>query len=145
MKFVQRLFVAIGGLGAAAALLTIVSPKAHALVATLVEVVNTASNPVINQDRDSQARNFYQFEQSCSGSPCSLFYPAVPTGKRLIIQHVSVTVVASAADVSSIRMSGSGTSQFLPVVLAPNSFSGQFDYLANEWISLYLSELPERR
>src|SRR5580693_8024830 len=93
MKFVQRLFMGIGGMAAAAALLTTVSPKAHAVVATLVQVVNTRSTPVPNQDVDIPGRHPYQ--QSCVSGTFLCTMPAVPPNTELVIQTVSLTVIGS--------------------------------------------------
>jgi len=44
------------------------------------------------QDRDSKARNYYQtYNLSCGYAPsiCSVDLPVVPSGKRLVIEHVS--------------------------------------------------------
>jgi hypothetical protein len=44
------------------------------------------------QDRDSRARNYYQtYNLSCGYAPniCSVDLPAVPTGKRLVNEHIS--------------------------------------------------------
>ena len=52
-KVAQRLFVGVGGLAAAAGLAFLAPKTAHAVTAALVEVVNTRSTPVPNQDVDS--------------------------------------------------------------------------------------------
>ena len=44
------------------------------------------------QDRDQAGRNFYSAQLACATPTsgfCVVDYPAVPAGKRLIIQHVS--------------------------------------------------------
>jgi hypothetical protein len=96
MKFVQRLLMGIGGLAAAAALLTAVSSKAHALAATLVEVVNTRSTPVPNQDVDAPGRHLYQFSCLAVGTDqndalaCQM--PAVPPNTELVVQNFNMVL-----------------------------------------------------
>jgi|SRR5580658_3354639 hypothetical protein len=96
MKFVKRLFMGIGGLAAAAALLAVVAPKAaHAVTATLVEVVNTRSTPVPNQDVDAPARHPYQASCYTSGTTpegISCQMPAVPPNTELVVQNVSMAL-----------------------------------------------------
>lgn len=97
MKFTQRLFMGIGGLAAAAALLVVIAPKAaHAVTATLVEVVNTRSTPVPNQDVDAPARHPYQFGCTVFGTDqnqaISCQMPATPPNTELVIQNVSMVM-----------------------------------------------------
>jgi hypothetical protein len=98
MKFVQRLFMGIGGLAAAAALLAVLAPRAaHAVTATLVEVVNTRSTPVPNQDVDHPGRHPYQQSCNSGGNPVqngfmSCQMPAVPPNTEVVIQNVSVDI-----------------------------------------------------
>jgi hypothetical protein len=96
MKFVQKLLMSIGGLAAAAALLTLVSPKARAIVATLVEVTNTRSAPVPNQDVDAPER--HPFALVCNppmgvANVCS--FAPVPANTELVIQTVSISSVVT--------------------------------------------------
>ena len=91
MKFVQKLLMGIGGVAAAATLLTLVSPKAHAIVATLVEVTNTRSAPVPNQDVDVPGR--HPFASTCRyslGSTDACGFAPVPANTELVIQTISV-------------------------------------------------------
>ncbi len=98
MKFAQTLFTGIGGVIAIAALLAMLAPKvAHAVAATLVEVVNTPSSPVPNRDVDNPARHPYQ--QECNSGSAQLQdgqmgceMPAVAPGTEVVIQNVSVDV-----------------------------------------------------
>ena len=96
MKFVQRLFMGIGGLAAAAALLAVLAPKAaHAVTATLVEVVNTRSTPVPNQDVDAPGRHPYQASCTATGttpSGISCQMPTVPANMELVVQNVSIAL-----------------------------------------------------
>jgi hypothetical protein len=88
------------------------------------------------QDRDSQARNFYQAVVSngpCTGT-CVVSYPVVPTGKRLIVQQVSTLVTFSEAGAGApadIELRGGNVFQFLPITPAPANFGSQTQYLAH--------------
>jgi hypothetical protein len=75
---------------AAKALLLSAPRAARAIAAPLVQVTNTAANPVPNKDVDQQGRNLYQATLSCTtASVCTMSFPSVPMGQRLIVQHVS--------------------------------------------------------
>jgi hypothetical protein len=78
------------------------------------------------QNRDEPARNFYSVESFCQTPTfnyCEVDFPAVPAGKRLIIQHVSALNSMPAANTigdSDLRIKGSGSIKaFLPVVAPP--------------------------
>jgi hypothetical protein len=94
------------------------------------------------QDRDSPARNVYQVLNSCFNvtNPCVIAFSAVPAGKRLIIQQVSVLVTlpsTSAGDIADVELRGSGGStvfQFLPVVASIGNFGGQAQYTSNQTV-----------
>jgi len=129
MKFVQRLFMGIGALAAVAALLTVVSPKAHALAATLVEVVNTRSTPVPNQDVDHPGRHPYQ--QSCfsnvnQGGIVDCIMPTVvPANTEVVIQTVSMILGASTPpQYSQLITFGGGTAldTYIPLVAQTNYY-----------------------
>jgi hypothetical protein len=88
----------IGGLAAAAALVTVLSPRAHAVAAALVQVVNTTSNPVpvfntgIQEYQSTRTippapgpiETCFQTECGAAGQ-----FDAAPTGSRLVIENVS--------------------------------------------------------
>jgi hypothetical protein len=118
MKLVQRLLMGLGGLAAAAALLTVVSPKAHALVATLVQVANTRSTPVPNQDVDSPARHPY--EQTCGFVASGCSFPVVPPNTELVIQTVSVFVQNGSPTMAQLSTAGGGdlVSTYIPLTAA---------------------------
>ena len=90
----------------------------------------------IVQDRDSQARNFYQVVVSngpCTGT-CVVSFPVVPAGKRLIVQQVSTLVTFSSAGAGApadIELRGGSVFQFLPITPAPANFGSQTQYLAH--------------
>ncbi len=139
MKFVQRLFMGIGGLAAGAALLAVVAPKAaHAVTATLVEVVNTRSTPVPNQDVDHPGRHPYQ--QSCfsnvnQGGLVNCTMPTVvPPNTEVVIQTVSMILGTSAPpQYSQLITFGGGTAfdTYIPLVAQTNY------YMATQSVNQY--------
>jgi hypothetical protein len=97
--------------------------------------VGITGTPTV-QDRDSQARNFYQnvVSNSCTGTPCVVAFPAVPAGKRLIVQQVSAVVAFNSAGAGApvqIELRGANVFQFLPITPAPANFPGETQYLAH--------------
>ena len=96
----------------------------------------------IVQDRDSKARNLYQAVDSCFNvaNPCVIAFPAVPAGKRLIIEQVSAlatlpTAAAGTIDMIELRgANGSNVFQFLPVVPSIGNFGGQVQYATNQTV-----------
>jgi hypothetical protein len=90
MKFVQKLLMGIGGLAAAGVLLTLVSPKAHAIAAALVEVTNTRSAPVPNQDVDAPARHPFALVCRFLTSSVGCNPPPVPANTEFVIQTVDI-------------------------------------------------------
>jgi hypothetical protein len=89
----------------------------------------------LTQDRDSRARNFYQAVLACQNvtNPCQIVFPAVPAGKRLIIEHVStLSTMPAAGTLADVELRGAAVFQFLPVVAAPGNFGGQFQYTTND-------------
>jgi hypothetical protein len=123
----------IGGLGAAAVLLTMLSPKAHALVATLVQVANTRSTPVPNQDVDSAARHPYA--QTCGFVASGCSFPAVPLNTELVIQTVSVFINGGSPTFAQLGTAGGGNavSLYIPMVAA-----GGGNYAAVQQITAYV-------
>jgi hypothetical protein len=92
MKYVQRLLTGIGGLAAAAALLTIMSPRAHALVAAMVQVANTTANPVPVFNTGHAAYQSSRTILFCGNQVCGAAFDAAPAGYRLVIENVSGSV-----------------------------------------------------
>jgi len=94
----------------------------------------------ITQDRDQRARNYYQAVLSCSNvpSPCQIVFPAVPAGKRLVIEHVStLTTLPTGATVADVELRGGNVFQFLPIFAAPGNFGGQVQYTTNDTVLAY--------
>lgn len=96
MKFAKWIVMGSGGVVLALLCVVLISPKtAHALVAALVQVTNTRSNPVPTQDVDIAAR--HPFTASCNvfGNGGAFVVcqptPAPPTsGFETVIQSVNI-------------------------------------------------------
>jgi len=100
MKFAKMTLMGIGGLALAGLLL--IRKAAHAVVATLVEVVNTTANPVPNLDTERNARIPYESIIFVSvsagvGSTSPLPFTTVPAGYRLVAQSVSASLTLANA------------------------------------------------
>jgi hypothetical protein len=86
----------------AAVLLTqLGSRPVEAAAATKVSVVNSAAHPALTSGIDDPGRILYQSTDNptCTGANCTFNFGAIPTGHRLVIQHVS----------GRLGFSGSGT------------------------------------
>ncbi len=100
VKCFRITLMGIGGFALAGLLL--VPKAAHALVATLVQVVNTTANPVPNLDTERNARIPYQSSQFVSASSAGpnqlgVGFTTVPAGYRLVAQNVSATLTMELA------------------------------------------------
>jgi hypothetical protein len=133
MKFVSGLFMAIGGLAAAGVLLTVLSPKAHAVVATLVQVANTRSSPVPNQDVDAPARHPYA--QTCGFVSSGCNFPVVPANTELVIQTVSVFLIGGSPTMAQLGTAASGelVTTYIPLIAA-----GGGNFAATQQITEYV-------
>ena len=75
-----------------AAALTAIFPASRVLADPQVTVTNPVSNPAKTSSVDDPGRIPYQFFanlQPCVHTTCQATTPAVPAGKRLVVQHVS--------------------------------------------------------
>jgi hypothetical protein len=92
----------------------------------------------IVQNRDEPARNFYSSQLSCSintSGYCVVDYPAVPTGKRLIIQHVSsIETMPAQNTITSIdlRTKGGAIGAFMNALPGPANIAGAAYYSTND-------------
>ena len=77
---------------AAASLVTLL-PTSQGLAGPDVTVVNPSTSPAITSSVDDPGRNPYQFHTglNCAQVQCLVTSPPVPQGKRLVIQHWSIT------------------------------------------------------
>ncbi len=96
----------------------------------------------IVQDRDSQARNPYQehlWNHTCT-SPCQVMFGNVQTGKRLVVQQVSVLATYGVADAkgpADIELRGGNVFQFLPIIAAPNNYGTETQFIAHAGVVAY--------
>lgn len=91
------------------------------------------------QDRDQRGRNIYQAQSVCFQvtNPCTITFPAVPAGQRLIIEHAStINVMASATALNGVQMRNGSVYQFLTPSAVPGNYSGQFDFVSNDNVLL---------
>ncbi len=110
MKYAKRVATSLGYVILAAALVSVLAPKAtHAIVATLVQVANTSANPVPNSDVDSAAHATVVplgcFVNLQDGGPavCTLSIGGgapytIPAGQRLVIEQLSAFCQSSSDD-----------------------------------------------
>jgi hypothetical protein len=131
MKVAKTLLCGLGGLTCAAFALNMIFPKAaHALTATLVQVVNTRSSPVPNQDVDQPARNPYQsgctYNITAYGPAyCSL--QPVPANMELVVQDISFRVPGGVPQEGRFTTTAGGAlqSSFIPLTQqAPSLYVG---------------------
>jgi len=111
------------------------TPNVHVTNSPTVEVGNDSANPVPTADRDAIGRNLYQAVNICTNvtNPCVIPFPAVPTGKRLVITHVSALAkMPSATSLVVIELRGANVFQYLPAVASQGNFGGEFDFIANQ-------------
>jgi hypothetical protein len=96
MKFSKPAMKVAGGLLLSVFALALVAPKTvHALAATLVQVTNTSTNPVVNQDVDSPGRSPYYQTVGCyssSTNQCTASFTTVPANKRLVVQFIASSI-----------------------------------------------------
>jgi hypothetical protein len=113
MKFTKRILIVTGVLVTAAATPFLVPSAAHAVIATLVQVVNTTANPVPITDVSRSATQ--NVELTCSfpaagtlaglgcgqiSSTCTMLSPScpqytVPSGENLVLTTISITANGS--------------------------------------------------
>jgi len=148
MNFVKRVLMFVGFVVLAAALVSVLAPKAtHALVATLVQVANTSANPVPNTDVDNSGRATTVL-QNCDGRSlvgdgqlsCDTGYN-VPAGQRFVIEELEANCTAPkgnniySADVVFVQ-AGFGTFHMLPLI-SQGVASGQAQYIQNQRVRYY--------
>jgi hypothetical protein len=100
---------------------------AHAVTATLVQVVNGASNPVMSRNIDEPARVPYQVTATptCTGNFCLLTGTAVPAGMRLHVTRISGAMSLQPAFANGIV--ALVDSSFNPLIFFPlSTFEGAF-------------------
>jgi hypothetical protein len=129
MTRLPKSVLSFGAVALAACVLTLAVPRsAHAVAAALVQVVNTRSTPVPNQDVDHPAR--HPFTASCNvpGAFAPQGYvvcypsPAPPAGFETVVQSVNILVNRNTGSGSpsltelNFTAGGNFYEQFLPFV-----------------------------
>ncbi len=91
MNFAKRILMFVGFVVLAAALVSVLAPKAtHGLVATLVQVTNTPANPVPTVATDNPAlRPYGKYLTIFPGQTSASFQ--VPAGQTLVIEQLHYT------------------------------------------------------
>jgi len=127
MNLLRKFFVPVGGFAIMAILLTLAAPRAaHAVVAALVEVVNTTANPAITQDTSKQASqivNLYCPSASSTLMPC---YQLDEDGVLSVTQY---TVPATSHYVcTSIDFQSNGLETGGNLLALTNNYDGAHSY-----------------
>jgi hypothetical protein len=131
MRFTKlSLFIA----GAVGILLLAVPRAAHAVVATLVQVANTASNPVITQGIGQQAAQIVQiecgdlpntaFNFGCAAVPATGFPPDPPLNSYYTVP-LGETLVVTSVDILSGTTAGSPCTSPAAVALVTYSYPNE--------------------
>lgn len=143
MRFVQRLFMGIGALGAVGIALTVLSPKMHALAAALVQVVNTTANPVPVFTAGRLAYQSFRNVGCTDPNVCFATFDPAPPGYRLVAENLSGEL-----DVNNppgtpprvvLQIGGIGTPIFAGGATLGSVFSNQTEVAFNLNIKAYAS------
>jgi hypothetical protein len=144
MKLKNPVLTVIGGLLLVVLAAPLVAPKAvHALAATLVQVTNTSSNPVINQDVDSPGRSPYSETALCvseTTNQCEAHFAAVPPNKRLVVEFIASSVDTPTTLINEeFVISGGPSVIFMPILqtLQGGDPVGNKIYIANQPMLYY--------
>jgi hypothetical protein len=152
MKFAKWIVMGSGGVILALLCVVLISPRtAHALVAALVQVTNTRSNPVPTQDVDIAAR--HPFTASCNVFGNSGAFatcqptPAPPTsGYETVIQNVNVSLNQDSGSVQpfvtelAYGTAGASYQFFVPLFTQAQGASGE--WIGNQASAIYLDPSP---
>ncbi|MGB8540931.1 MAG: hypothetical protein WCD49_04760 [Candidatus Acidiferrales bacterium] len=112
MRSAKNVLMAVGAMVLAAMLLSVMAPKAvHAVTATMVEVVNTTSNPVPSQDIYRLPAKNVQLVCNASVNNCAIAEQngtfdastpwKVPSGMDFIITDVEITTIGTGSATTS--------------------------------------------
>jgi hypothetical protein len=124
MVRLSKSVLAVGATVLAAGLITLASPRTvHALAAALVEVTNTASNPVVTQSTSQQATQLVQMNCAIVGSvdargAGSGLCGTVPSNQSLVVTAVDIALrnqgfcVAGATYAENLQVAGSDTAAY---------------------------------
>jgi hypothetical protein len=133
---ISKSVFAVGGVVIAAGLITFTNPKAvHAVAAALVEVTNTATNPVVTQGIGQQAGEIVNLECPSNGQACFAITSTtgnltvgtpfqVPAGKSFVVTSVDITI-------NPIDSGCTGLRNFF--LLGDNN-GAPFEFFARRWL-----------
>jgi hypothetical protein len=146
MLHLSKSVLAVGAVVLAGGLMSVMNPKTvHAVAAALVQVTNTASNPVVTQSVGAQAENLVHLVCSSTlseiSTACVRYAPdgstisnfTVPAGKFLVITGVDVlpTGVGGCPGPYSLALNGVGTQPggfYLELTTANGMVTTHFTY-----------------
>jgi hypothetical protein len=98
MMRISKSVLAVGGVVLACGLFTVMNPRSvHAVAAALVQVTNTASNPVVTQSTSQQATQLVQMTCNITTSPDergngSALCGTVPSNQSLVVTAVDIVL-----------------------------------------------------
>src|SRR5208282_3787265 len=98
MRYAKRMLMIAGALALTGILGVAMAPKvAHGLVASMVQVANTAANPAITQETSKQVAQIVELTCGAANTTCTQVLPdaplpttayTVPTGQTLVLTNV---------------------------------------------------------
>jgi hypothetical protein len=145
MKFAKSFLMGTGAVVLAGLVLTLVAPKAaHAIAATAVQVENTRSSPVPNQDVDIPARHVFTATCSSTGlASCELFPFSVPANNEFVIQNVSMSYYSGgstglpASAFLDVVQGGQADGISFPILQQMNQSASSQNLAVNQQVTLY--------
>jgi hypothetical protein len=122
MRRIRTYLLVTLGFGLAGAIgASFATGTAQAIVAALVQVANTTTSPVPISNVNDPGRIPYQtqlFNDSCGAvGNCVLTFPTVPTGHRVVVQHITATDGFNGQPtyfLASVAVGDTTVSNFLP-------------------------------
>ena len=131
MNLGRKTATTLGGIFFAVLLIAALAPKAtHAVAAALVQITNTAANPVPNRDVDNGPRQAVTLQALASTSVENIVFEeqngngtayTVPAGKRLVIEFISGSFTTPAgAHLANAFIFGNTSSGQYADYLSPN-------------------------
>ncbi len=126
---ISKSVMAVGGVVVAAAMIGFTNPKAvHAVTAALVQVTNTAANPVIGQNTTEQVAQLVDVDCGVSFYPnCAPVYPSNGTAGYPSYSYMppaNQSFVITAVDITSNQSCSSPTSAYLYINYGANVVPG---------------------
>ena len=135
MKLLKQAMAVLGTVVVIAVIAALVTPKtAHALVATMVQVVNTSTSPVPTKRVDNPAQQPFQFFVT-GGNP--FFEFQVPPGKTLVMEQIGMNCFEPAANLfaTDYRVSTTAGGVFGQFLFPSTTFGN--DVLMNQMTRIY--------